>query len=79
MDILTLAIAKSKYGSANGTITTDSIIDALGYTPVSQKDISKLSDENIALEALVEFGVVVPLVDENNTIFTDENGTIYVL
>ena len=36
-------------------------------------------NENIALEALAECGVVVPLVDENNTIFTDENGTIYVL
>ena len=45
MDILTLAIAKSKSGSPNGTITTENITNALGYKPADQEEVSKLSEE----------------------------------
>lgn len=45
MDILTLAIAKSKSGSPNGTITTENITNALGYKPANQEDLRKLSED----------------------------------
>lgn len=44
MDILTLAIAKNKSSSADETITTENITNALGYKPADQEDVSKLSD-----------------------------------
>lgn len=45
MDILTLAIAKNKFGSANETITTENITNALGYKPANQEEMRKLSED----------------------------------
>lgn len=46
MDILTLAIAKNKSSSADETITTENITNALGYKPADQEDVSQLSEMN---------------------------------
>lgn len=52
MDILTLAIAKNKFGSANETITTENITNALGYKPANQEEMRKLSKEKAEKDAI---------------------------
>lgn len=67
MDILTLAIAKNKSSSADETITTENITNALGYKPASQEDVGKLSGQKIDIPSTAQVGqtIVVKSIDEN--------------
>lgn len=93
MDILTLAIAKSKSGSPNGTITTENITNALGYKPADQEEVSKLSEdiadlkekkvdkttEEETLNLVTEMGLVEPVLSEDDLLYTDKDGMLFSL
>lgn len=76
----------SKHQVLTGFISVgDKLVEVITQADWEQKDetavdyIKNKPNENTALEALAECGVVEPLADENNAVYTNENGIIYIL